>query len=106
MLPANLKDQTKEDTIMAKVIVTMEIMPENPEINLEIIEEKAKKAIEEKEGIINSINREEVAFGLKKIIIKFAVDENKGSPDPVAEKLEEESDIASAQITMVSRALG
>lgn len=91
---------------MAKVIVTMEIMPESTESNLDIIEQKAKSKIQANEGIINSITREEVAFGLKKIIIKFAVDENKGSPDPVAEGLEKEKDIASAQITMVSRALG
>ncbi|MBD3361405.1 elongation factor 1-beta [Candidatus Woesearchaeota archaeon] len=91
---------------MAKVIVTLEIMPENNEVNLDEIETKAKKAVKEKEGIINSVNREDVAFGLKKIIIKFAVDENKGSPDPIAEGLEKEPDVASAQITMVSRALG
>ncbi len=91
---------------MTKVIVTMEIMPENVENNLDSIEQKAKSKIEAKEGIINSVNREEVAFGLKKIIIKFSVDEEKGSPDPVAEELEKEKDIASAQITMVSRALG
>ncbi|MBN1644944.1 elongation factor 1-beta [Candidatus Woesearchaeota archaeon] len=91
---------------MAKVIVTMEIMPEGPDRDLNKIEQKAKEKIEKREGIINSTTTEEVAFGLKKIIIKFAVDENKGSPDPIAEALEEEDDIASAQITMVSRALG
>ena len=84
----------------------MEIMPENTESDLEQIESKAKEKIEEKQGIINSINREEVAFGLKKIIIKFSADEEKGSPDPIAEELEKQEDIASAQITMVSRALG
>ncbi len=91
---------------MAKVIVTMEIMPQNTEADLGKIEEKAKERITAKKGIINSVDKEEVAFGLKKIIIKFSVDEDKGSPDPVAEDLEKEEDIASAQITMVSRALG
>jgi translation elongation factor aEF-1 beta len=91
---------------MTKVIVTMEIMPESVDSNLDTIEQKAKGKIEAGKGIINSVNREEVAFGLKKIIIKFSVDEERGSPDPVAEDLEKESDIASAQITMVSRALG
>jgi len=91
---------------MAKVIVTMEIMPENPEINLEEIKQKAKQKIEEKKGIINSTEEKPVAFGLKAIIIKFAVDESQGSPDPIAEWLEKQENIASAQITMVSRALG
>jgi translation elongation factor aEF-1 beta len=91
---------------MAKVIVTMDIMPTNVDVNLDSIEQKAKTKIEAGEGIINSINREDVAFGLKKIIIKFAVDESKGSPDPIAEDLEKNADIASAQVTMVSRALG
>lgn len=91
---------------MAKVIVTMELMPDSPDADLDAIEKKAKKRISANEGVINSICREDVAFGLKKIIIKFAVDEKKGSPDPIAEDLEKEKDIASAQITMVSRALG
>ena len=91
---------------MARVIVTMEIMPVNPEINLEEIKAKAKKKIEENQGIINSFEEKPIAFGLKAVIIKFSVDESKGSPDPIAECLEEQDDIRSAQVTMVSRALG
>lgn len=91
---------------MAKVIVTMEIMPEGPDTDLEAIKQKAKDKIAEKQGIINSIEERPVAFGLKAVIIVFAVDEKQGSPDPIAEWLETQEGITSAQITMVSRALG
>jgi len=91
---------------MAKVIVTMEIMPDSPDTDLEAIKEKVKQKIEEKEGIINSIEEKPIAFGLKAVIFRFAVDEKNGSPDPIAEWLETQEGITSAQITMVSRALG
>jgi len=91
---------------MAKVIVTMEIMPDSPDTDLEAIKAKAKQKIEEKEGIINSIEEKPIAFGLKAVIFRFAVDEKHGSPDPIAEWLETQEGITSAQITMVSRALG
>ena len=91
---------------MARVIVTMEVMPVSPEIDLELIKVKAKQRIEEKEGTFNSFEEKPVAFGLKAIIVKFSVDESKGSPDPIAEWVEEQDEVKSAQVTMVSRALG
>lgn len=91
---------------MAKVIVTMEVMPESPDTDLEAIKKKAKEKIAEKQGIVNSIEEKPIAFGLKAIVIVFAVDEKQGSPDPIAEWLETQEGITSAQITMVSRALG
>lgn len=91
---------------MAKVIVTMEVMPDSPDINLEEIKAKAKQKIEEKQGLVKTVEEKPVAFGLKAVVIVFVVDEKQGSPDPIAEWLETQEGITSAQITMVSRALG
>jgi len=92
---------------MAVVIVTLKIMPEDPEIDLGELRDKAIQIITEFEGKVTGDPEEEpVGFGLKAVILKFSVDESKGSPDPVAEKIEELEGVKSAQVTMVSRALG
>ena len=60
-------------------------------------------------GIANwgcSLLSESIGFGLKALKIIFVMDENKGSPDPVAEKISEMEGVNSAEITDVRRALG
>lgn len=91
---------------MAVVIVTLKVMPEDPEVSLDKIKEEAEKAIKDFGGIMKGTEEEPVGFGLKALVIKFSVDESKGSPDPVAEAIEGMEGIRSAQVTMVSRALG
>lgn len=91
---------------MAQVIVTLKIMPEDPSTSLEEIKGKASDIISEFEGKVQSSNEEPVGFGLKALVLGFSIDESKGSPDPIAEKIESLEGIKSAQITMVSRALG
>ncbi|MCK5282960.1 MAG: elongation factor 1-beta [Nanoarchaeota archaeon] len=92
---------------MAKVVVTIKIMPASPEVNLEALKEKALKEItdfndnkETKDSI------EPIAFGLKAINIIFVMEEAKGSPDPVAEKISAFEEVNSAEITDVRRAIG
>lgn len=92
---------------MALVIVTLKVMPEDPEIDLGELRDKAVQIIIEFGGKVTGDPEEEpVGFGLKAVILKFSVDESKGSPDPIAEKIEELEGVKSAQVTMVSRALG
>ena len=91
---------------MAVVIVTLKIMPEDPEVSLDKVKEEAEKAIADFGGTLKGTEEEPVGFGLKALVVKFSIDESKGSPDPVAEKIEKIEGIRSAQVTMVSRALG
>lgn len=92
---------------MAYVIVTLKIMPEDPEISLKDIIEKSEKIITDFGGKIQGTPAEEpVGYGLKAVILKFSANEAKGSPDPVAEKIEGIEGVRSAQVIMVSRALG
>lgn len=91
---------------MARVIVTLRIMPESPDINLEELEKKARETIEKFEGVVNSVQVSPVAFGLKALDIKFSVDEAKGDTEPLENALRDLEGVNSAEVTMVSRALG
>jgi len=101
-LSADLRGRIK----MAMVIVTLKIMPEDPELSLEDLKTKAEEIITNFEGKVQTTKEEPVGFGLKAIVLSFSVDESKGSPDPIAEKIEALEGVKSAQVTMVSRALG
>lgn len=92
---------------MTNVVITLKIMPESPEIDLAKIEEEAKKVIAEFAGEGETKTEiEPVAFGLKAVKIIFVMDESKGSPDPVAEKITALEGVNSAEITDVRRAIG
>ena len=92
---------------MAKVVVTLKIMPKSPEIDLNALEEKAKEEIKNFYGESETKTEiEPVAFGLKALKIIFVMDESKGSPDPLAEKVSSLEDVNSAEITDVRRAIG
>ncbi|MBW2989180.1 elongation factor 1-beta [Candidatus Woesearchaeota archaeon] len=92
---------------MAKAVITLKIMPESPEIDLAKVEEEAKKAIAEFAGEGETKTEiEPVAFGLKALKILFVMDESKGSPDPVAEKITGMEGVNSAEIIDVRRAIG
>ena len=82
-------------------------MPESPETDLEKKLEEAKKIIAEFAGEGETrASIQPVAFGIKALNIIFVMDEAKGSPDPVAEKITELEGINSAEITDVRRAIG
>jgi len=92
---------------MAKVVITLKIMPKSPEVDLAKIEEMAKKEIEEFAGEGDTKSEQvPVAFGLKALNIIFVMDESKGSPDPVAEKITTLEGVNSAEIVDVRRAIG
>ncbi|MBW2981129.1 elongation factor 1-beta [Candidatus Woesearchaeota archaeon] len=92
---------------MANAIVTVKIMPASPEIDMESLKEKALKDITAfNEGKETKTGIEEVAFGLKALNIIFVMDEAKGSPDPVAEKISAYEEVNSAEVTDVRRAVG
>lgn len=100
---AVLKDQIR----MANAIITVNIMPESPEVDLTKIEEEAKKIIADFAGEGETKTQiEPVAFGLKAVKIIFVMDESKGSPDPAAEKITKLEGVNSAEITDVRRAIG
>ncbi|MBU0628089.1 MAG: elongation factor 1-beta [Nanoarchaeota archaeon] len=92
---------------MANAIVTVTIMPESPEIDLEKVLVEAKKVIAEAAGEGETRSSiQPVAFGIKALKIIFVIDEKKGSPDPIAEKIQALEGVNSAEISDVRRAIG
>ena len=92
---------------MANAIITVKIMPESPESDLGKVEEEAKKLIADFAGEGETKSEQvPIAFGLKALNIIFVMDEAKGSPDPLADKITELDGVVSAEITDVRRAIG
>jgi elongation factor 1-beta len=92
---------------MASVVVTLRIMPNNPEIDLSKIEESAKKEIV---GFCNSqefkTKVQPVAFGLKALEVIFVMPEDKGSTEELEKKISALEGVESVEVTDVRRAIG
>jgi len=92
---------------MAKVVVTVKIMPESPEVDLAAIEKSAKKKIALFAGKGETKTEiEPVAFGIKSLKILFVSDESKGSPDAMVEGIAQIDGVNSAEVVDVRRAIG
>ena len=90
---------------MSIVAVIVKLMPESPDTNLSEIENKAKPILE-KEGAQNiSFEHQEIAFGIKAIMIKFAWPEEK-STDFIENILSKIENVSSVTIEDYRRAFG
>ena len=90
---------------MADVVVTLKIMPESPESDLESISSKATEIINSY-GEVGKKEIVPVAFGLNAINLIFVMDESKGSTDELEQKVRELDEVNSAEVTDVRRAVG
>ena len=92
---------------MAKVVVTLNIMPQSPEIDLEALENSAKEKIFAFAGETETKSEiEPIAFGLKALKILYVMDEAKGSTDELEKQISEISGVNSVEVTDVRRAVG
>ena len=85
------------------LVGVIKVMPTDPDVNLDELEEKLKAVIPERFGLAK-VEREPIAFGL--IALKFYVlgrDEEGYSYDEVAELFEKVENVESAQVETVSR---
>jgi len=91
---------------MAKVIITIKVMPESPKTNLENIANNAKKIIE-KEGQFVKHEKKPIAFGLNELDLTFILDESKASMlESIEEKIRKILGVNSAETIDVRRTLG
>ena len=88
---------------MGTVLIKIKLMPTSPDVNLEEIKKNAKKVVEKGEGRNINFEEEAIAFGLKAVIVGFALDESK-ELEPIENKLGEVKNVNSAQITDMRRA--
>ena len=91
---------------MGIVGVKIKIMPESPNTNLEDIKIEVKKIIESKEGKNVSFEEELIAFGLKALIVMFAIDEQQGDVEGIENSLGEIQQINSVKVIDMRRAFG
>jgi len=92
---------------MANVVVTLKIMPLNPEVNLEDLKQNVMEKIKDFSGETETKNEiEEVAFGLKALKIIFVMDESKGSTEPLEEKIKLIEGVNSVEVVDVRRSIG
>jgi len=87
------------------VAIIVKLMPSSPSVSLDQIMKEARHVME-KEGAKNiSFETQEIAFGLKAIMMKFAIDEDKGT-DIVEQTLSKIKDVSSVTIEDYRRAFG
>lgn len=95
---------------MAVVVATVKIMPESPEADLDKIKKEAQKIIQRFTGRKDPRDQkteiEPIAFGLKALKIMFTMDEAKGSPDQIEDKVKAIKEVQSFEVTDVRRAIG
>lgn len=106
VLVAGLRVRIKGGVKMAQAIVTIKIMPDSPEVDLEKVKESVEKELLSFETELGKYEIQPVAFGLKALIVYFVVDESKGSVDPIEEALKKIDGVNSVEVTDVRRALG
>ncbi|MAH06840.1 elongation factor 1-beta [Candidatus Pacearchaeota archaeon] len=90
---------------MGTALLTIKMMPESPETNLEEVEAKAKQVIESLEGKSPQFQKEPVAFGIISLSASFSIDESLET-DPFEEKLKTIEGVNSAETTDFRRAFG
>lgn len=95
---------------MANVVVTIKVMPESIDIDVEALKVEVLKEIKKFTGREDNESYKEkivpVAFGLKGIEIIFVYDEKKGGTDPLEDILRNLEGVGGVEITDVRRAMG
>jgi len=91
---------------MAQVIITLKIMPENPDTDLVSVQEKATKLIHEFGGAVGKVDVQAVAFGLKALNLLFIMDEDIGSTESLEQEIAKLHGVNSVDVTDVRRAVG
>lgn len=91
---------------MASVVITLKIMPSDPDVDLSEIEEQATDMISAFGGEVGKVEHEKVAFGLVALKLIFVMDENIGSTEKLENQIATIDNVESVEVTDVRRAIG
>lgn len=93
---------------MAKVIVTVKLMPESPEVDLQKMRAESEKMIDSFTGeeAEKRVEERPLAFGLKSLHITFVMEESQGSTESLENELARVGGVQSVDIVDVRRAIG
>ncbi|OUJ19402.1 Translation elongation factor EF-1 beta [Methanonatronarchaeum thermophilum] len=86
---------------MGDVAAKIKVMPKSPEVDLDELESTIKELVTM--GSVNKVEREDVAFGLKALMLTIVVPDGEGGTEVIEEKLSEVGDIESVRVEGVNR---
>lgn len=81
---------------MAKVLLTIQVMPKSAEVKLDAIKDAIKAQTDI--GEIKEITEEAIAFGLKAVKVLTLVDDTGGVSDKIEAKLRSIKDVQEARV--------
>ena len=87
---------------MARVVMTMKIMPDGVEIDLDNLLEQIKSVVPEGTDI-GAVETQPIAFGLKAIRMNLVRDESLGGTDDIEAAISAVEGVAQVEVEMVSR---
>ena len=87
---------------MGKVAAKIKVMPQDPEIDLDALEEKLEAALPEG-ATINGFERDDVAFGLVALLPTVIVPDEAGGTEAVEEAFAEVEGVESVSVDSVGR---
>ena len=92
---------------MAKAIITFKLMPESPDVDLNVIKEKAL-VIAREAGAIGEMQskQEPIAFGLIAVLILGMYDADKSDFDAIAAKMAKIEHVQNAEVAEMDLAMG
>jgi len=91
---------------MADAIITFKIMPESPDIDLDMVESEATKLISQAGGEVGKSEKIPIAFGLVSLNLIFVIDEKLGGTDDLELQIQKIEGVNSVEVTDVRRAIG
>ena len=87
---------------MGKVAVKLKIMPEDPEVDLDALQERLEGSLPEG-AKIQGFERDDVAFGLVALLPTVIVPDDAGGTEAVEEAFAEVSEVESVEVQSVGR---
>ncbi len=91
---------------MARVLVTLRIMPESVDVSLSKVEDEVRELIKSVGGEVVKVEKEPIAFGLVALRFIYRIDESKGGTQELEDKLKEVKGVLSGEIIDVRREFG
>ncbi|MFC6835781.1 elongation factor 1-beta [Halomarina ordinaria] len=87
---------------MGKVAARMKVMPQNPDIDLDDLQERLENALPEG-AKINRVDRENVAFGLIALMPTVVVPDDAGGTEAIEEAFSDVDGVESVGVDQVGR---
>ncbi len=86
---------------MGEVVGTLKVMPESPDVDLEVLKEDIKKVLDEKE--FEKIEEEPIGFGLVALNVIIVVDDGEGGTEPAEQAITNLADVQTVEVVDVRR---